>query len=212
MRPGGASLGILVVLLFAAQTNGASTGTALMQSAAKGGDSIVDIDGRRLDPFKPAGAASVIVFVATDCPISNSYAPEIQRICLDYRSRGISCFLIYEDLANASSGGSLNEEVRRHLQEYRYADIPALIDGTRAVARRVKASITPQAVVIDREARIRYRGRIDNWYVAFGKRRQTATQHDLRDALDAVLKGHRVRQVETEALGCYIADPASLRK
>lgn len=212
MRPGGAPLGVLVVLLFAALANGVLAGTGLMRSAVRQADSIVDIDGRPLDPFKPAGAANVMVFVATDCPISNSYAPEIQRICLDYRARGVSCFLIYEDLASASSPGNLNAAVRGHLRDYRYADIPALIDRTRAVARRAKASITPQAVVIDRESGIRYRGRIDNWYVAFGKRRQNATQHDLRAALDAVLEGRRVPKVETEALGCYIADPESLRK
>jgi thiol-disulfide isomerase/thioredoxin len=212
MRPGRVPLGILVVLLFAAQTRGSSTGPALIESAVSQAESIVDIDGGARDPFKPASVANALFFVATDCPISNAYAPAIQQICLDYRSRGISCFLIYEDLANGPSGGNLNEEVRKHLREYRYAGIPALIDRTRAVAGRAKASITPQAVVIDRESRIRYRGRIDNWYVSFGKRRQTATEHDLRDALDAVLEGRRVRKVETEALGCYIADPASLRK
>ena len=56
------------------------------------------VDGRVLTPFKPAQAAHVLFFVATDCPISNSYAPEIQSVCRDYAGRGVSCSLIYEDV------------------------------------------------------------------------------------------------------------------
>jgi thiol-disulfide isomerase/thioredoxin len=171
-----------------------------------------DVDGRPLNPFQPAGLANVIFFVATDCPVSNSYAPEIQRVCREYGSRGVSCSLIYEDVDTAPSGTRLDDEVRKHLQEYRYADIPAAIDRSRAIARRAKTSITPQAVVIDRTGEIRYRGRIDNFYAALGKPRQQVTERDLRNALDAVLSGRPVPKVETEALGCYIVDPALLRK
>ena len=173
---------------------------------------ILDIDGRPLHPFEPAGMANVIFFVATDCPISNSYAPEIQRVCREYGPRGIGCSLMYEDLDTSSSGARLDDEVRKHLREYRYADIPAAVDRWRTIAKHAKASVTPQAVVIDQAGAIRYRGRIDNFYAALGKPRQQVTEHDLRDALDAVLSGRPVPKVETEALGCYIVDPALLRK
>lgn len=172
----------------------------------------LDITGRPLDPFQPAGAANVIFFIATDCPISNSYAPEIQRVCREYGSRGVSCSLIYEDVDTAQSGTRLDDEVRRHLHDYRYADIPAAVDRSRTIAKQARASITPQAVVIDRAGTIRYRGRIDNFYAALGRPRQQVTEHDLRNALDAVLAGRPVPKVETEALGCYIVDPAMLRK
>jgi hypothetical protein len=174
--------------------------------------SIPGIDGRTLHPFEPAGTANVIFFVATDCPISNSYAPEIQRVCQEYGPRGVDCSLMYEDVDTASSATPLDDEVRRHLQEYRYAGIPAAVDRARTIARRANATITPQAVVIDRQGAIRYRGRIDNFYAAFGKPRQQVTERDLRNALDAVLSGRPVPKVETEALGCYIVDPALLRK
>ena len=107
---------------------------------------------------------------------------------------------------------SLDDEVRKHLHDYRYADIPAAVDRSRAIAKRAKASITPQAVVIDRAGTIRYRGRIDNFYAALGRPRQQATERDLRNALDAVLTGRPVPKVETEALGCFNVDPAMLRK
>lgn len=190
----------LAVLASAAATRGPAVGQ------------ILDLDGRPLNPFAPAGAANVIFFVATDCPISNSYAPEIQRVCREYGPRGVGCSLIYEDVDTSSSATRLDAEVRKHLQDYRYSDIAAAVDRTRAVAKRVKASVTPQAVVIDHAGEIRYRGRIDNFYAALGKPRQQVTERDLRNALDAVLSGRPVPKVETEALGCFIVDPALLRK
>src|SRR5262245_32550830 len=157
-----------------------------------------DIDGHAVRLFTPAGIANLLLFVASDCPISNGYAPEIQRICRDYSSKGLLCALIYEDLRIDAAG------VRSHLDDYRYSGIQTVIDSDGAVARRAGASVTPQAIVVDAEAKVRYRGRIDNLSAALGQRRHRATVHDLRDALDAVIAFRRVATPETEAIGCFI--------
>jgi hypothetical protein len=99
--------------------------------------------------------------------------------------------------------------MRKHLTEYRYGGMPALIDSNRKIANRAHATVTPEAVVIDSRGEIRYRGRIDNFYAALGKPRQQVTVHDLRDALDAVLAGRPVPNPETKALGCTIV-PADI--
>lgn len=75
-----------------------------------------------------------------------------------------------------------------------------------------KATVTPEAVVVDRNGEIRYRGRIDNFYADLGKPRQQITQHDLADALNAVLAGKPVLHPETKALGCYIVSPDIFKK
>ncbi len=186
---------------------------AVVLTAARGASvDIRDLDGRLLKPFEPAGVAHVLFFVATDCPISNSYAPEIQRVCQQYGTRGVTCSLMYEDVDTAPSSEPLDRQVRTHLRQYRYTGIPAAVDRQRTMATRAGATITPQAVVIDRAGQIRYRGRIDNFYAALGKPRQQVTEHDLRDALDAIVAGRPVPKSETQALGCRITDPAVLRK
>ena len=68
------------------------------------------------------------------------------------------------------------------------------------------ATITPQAVVIRPDESIAYRGRIDNFYAALGRPRRVVTEHDLRDALDAVFAGKPVPKPETQAVGCYIPE------
>jgi hypothetical protein len=176
----------------------------LMSAAAS--FQIRDVDGAFLHPFTPAGSANILFFISVDCPISNSYAPEIQRLCEHYGKQGVGCALMYEDL-DLNPGA-----VRKHLQEYGYKAVPAVIDAERKVSGRAKADVTPEAVVVDAKGEIRYRGRIDNFYADFGKPRQQVTVHDLSDALDAVLAGRAVSIPETQPLGCYIVDPKPLSK
>ena len=177
----------------------------LLLALMAGSLQIRSIDGAALRPLEPAGAAGVILFIATDCPISNGYAPEIQRICGANAARGIGCTLIYED------PGVSADAVRRHLDEYRYRGIPAAIDHDGSLAARVGASVTPEAVVVDRQGEVRYRGRIDNLYAALGRPRQVVTVHDLQDALTAIAGGRPVAAPHTDAIGCYIV-PSNLRR
>jgi AhpC/TSA family len=160
---------------------------------------IRDLDGQSMSLFTAAKNAAVLFFVTSDCPISNGYAPAIQQICRDRRARGVDCALVYEDAEIAPAG------VRRHLEEFGYRGIPATIDRDRTIADRVRATVTPQAVVVDATGELRYRGRIDNRYADLGMPRRVVTIHDLQNALDAVIDGRPVEHPETPALGCFIA-------
>ncbi len=150
------------------------------------------------DLFTASPATQVIVFIGRDCPISNGYAPAIQRLCRDYAARGVRCTLVYEDREATPAA------VREHLREYGYKDIETSVDGDGRIARRAGATVTPEAVVVDTQGTIRYRGRIDNRYAAVGRPRRHVTSHDLRDAVEAVLAKRPVQRPRTTALGCYI--------
>src|SRR5262245_43792026 len=103
----------------------------LLSALALGSSSPVQIrgiDGRELSPFRPTGPANILFFISSDCPISNSYAPEIQRLCQHYGSQGVGCSLFYEDI------GLSAKDVRKHLDEYKYRGVPAAIDDDRKIA------------------------------------------------------------------------------
>src|SRR6188474_2377161 len=133
----------------------------LAQAARVRNPQLRDLDGHALAPFAPGARVNVVFFVATDCPISNSYAPVIQRVCREYGPRGVECSLIYEDVDIHPATGALDRAVRQHLQEYGYTGFRAIVDRDRAAASHAKASVTPQVFVIDRAGEARYRGRID---------------------------------------------------
>lgn len=179
-----------------------AVGIVFLVVGAAAGAQTRDIDGRTMTPFAPAGKAHVLFFVASDCPVSNSYAPEIQRVCKAYESKGVACSLAYEDVTIDGSA------VRKHMDAFAYRNLPATIDASRTLASRAKVSVTPSAVVIDSRGQIRYRGRINNQYASLGKPRQHVTVHDLTDALDAMVAGNSVARAETEAIGCFIAPAA----
>jgi thiol-disulfide isomerase/thioredoxin len=162
-----------------------------------------DVYGVTQDPLSPSGRAGVLLFVTSDCPISNRYAPEVQRLCADYREKGVSCTLVYEDAAIDPAA------VRSHAEVFGYREIPAVIDTGHAIAAATKATVTPQAVVVAAGGRVQYRGRIDNRYEELGQPRRVITVHDLRDALDDVLAGRPVARPATTAVGCFIASGAT---
>jgi hypothetical protein len=138
----------------------------------------------------------VLLFVRTDCPISNRYAPEIQRIERQFHKQGVAFQLVYPEK------GVTEESIELHRREYRYS-IPGVADPKHLYVARAGVHVTPEAAVFVR-GRLVYRGRIDNQYVSFGQARSTPSAHDLEDALAAVVAGHDPRSRRTEAVGCAI--------
>lgn len=159
---------------------------------------IQDINGVPRFPLKPEGRASVLFFITSDCPIANSYAPEIQRICSEYGPKRVSCDLVYVDPTLTVA------EVRKHVQDFGYASLTAILDSSHKLVKAAAATITPEAAIIGPSGHVLYRGRIDNVYAALGRRRPEATERDLRKALDEILSGKPVSAPQTRAIGCYI--------
>ena len=172
--------------------------SVLAGHAPQAGAPVRDVDGVTRELFAPSDPVNVLLFVASDCPVSNGYAPEIQRLCAAYRKKGVSCTLVYEDAVIDSAA------VRRHRETFGYRDVFAVIDANHTIAAAAKATVTPQAVVIAAGGSVRYRGRIDNRHEQLGRPRRVVTVHDLRDALEDLLAGRPVTTPATNAVGCYI--------
>ena len=141
--------------------------------------------------------AILLFFVTTDCPVGNSYVPEMNRIREAYEPRGVRVLAVQSDTTIAET------EVARYARDYQYT-FPLLLDPRQVLVRLAGATITPQAAVLAPDGKVLYLGRIDNRVADFGKQRPQATEHDLRDALDAVLAGKPVVHPFTRSVGCAI--------
>jgi thiol-disulfide isomerase/thioredoxin len=151
----------------------------------------------QLSLLSPHGEkAVVLLFVRTDCPISNRYAPELQRIYRKYSLKGFDFRLVYPET------GVTPEKAEKHRREYGYT-IPTLLDAGHEYVTRARARFTPEAAVFI-HGQLIYLGRIDDRYVDIGKARPEAEHHDLEEVLAAVVAGKSVRLRETKAVGCAI--------
>jgi len=144
-------------------------------------------------------AMTVLIFVSIDCPVSNRYAPEIKRLHDEFTARGVRFRLVYPNPIDDEAA------IGKHLRDFGYPSIAAR-DRDRSLVKMAGATITPEAAVFDARQRLVYRGRIDDRFVELSRERPAATQHDLRNALTAVLAGKPVSPSQTQAVGCFIAD------
>lgn len=171
---------------------------ALSVGCGADGPQAFDMEGHRVDAVDDGARATVWVFVRHDCPISNRYAPEIQRLTVEYGSRGIRFYLVYPD------PDETRERVLDHRAQYGLTATP-LHDPHHELVRQAEVRVTPEAAVVV-DGRIVYRGHIDDRYVDFGQARPQPTHRSLRDALEAVLADRTPSVARTRAVGCPIAD------
>ena len=158
-----------------------------------------NLDGKSMDPFKSTPSrVLVLLFVRTDCPISNRYAPVMEKLSEEFQGKA-KFWLVYPDAAESAA------QIRTHLSEFHYA-LPALRDIHRSLVKRAQATITPEAAVFDASGKLVYHGRIDNWYEDFGRARAAATTHELADAIRNTVAGRATAPDHANAVGCYISD------
>jgi hypothetical protein len=159
---------------------------------------IKDVHGADHQPLAAAGQkATVLFFVLAECPIANSYAPEINRIVAAYGARGVRCYLVYvEDDLSA-------EAARQHARDHGFK-FPALLDRGHQLVKFTQVTVSPEVAVLAPDNTVLYRGRIDDRAAAFGKSRVTPSKRDLREAMDAILEGKPVATPVTKAVGCYL--------
>jgi hypothetical protein len=159
----------------------------------------VDLDGKAVDPFAVTVKVRVFIFVRTDCPVSNRYAPELSRLNDEFASRGAAFSLVYADPAQTPEG------IRQHIEQYRFPGA-VIRDPGHALVRRAKVTITPEAAVFSPAGKLLYHGRIDNRFVELGKAMASPTRRDLEDAIAAALDGRPQPEASAPAVGCYLAD------
>jgi len=157
-----------------------------------------DVDGVDHRQEEWASKRAIIIFFTTvDCPLSNGYVPEMNRIRQEYASRGVAFYAVEADTTIDVT------DVRRHAKEFGFT-FPVLIDNRQFLARLAGATATPEVAVLSSAGKVLYLGRIDNRVEDFDRRRNVVTEHDLRNALDAVLAGKPVLHPTTKAVGCAI--------
>jgi peroxiredoxin len=173
-------------------------GFCTLQAQTVSDFAFTDTDGHQHTRAEWAGKRAIVLFfLTTDCPLSNNYVPELNRLNGIYAPRGIAFYAVQGDATIP------DDDVRKHARDFAYT-FPYLFDSKETLAAETGATTTPQAAVLSPAGQLLYLGRIDNRLEDFGKQRVQITEFDLRDALDAVLAGKTVPHPRTKAIGCAV--------
>tara|TARA_B100000315_G_scaffold130524_1_gene120124 strand:+ start:6221 stop:6769 length:549 start_codon:yes stop_codon:yes gene_type:complete len=150
-----------------------------------------------LDSFKKKKVL-VVIFMCNHCPYVIAVLDRLIAIQNDYEDKGVQLIGINpNDTVNYPEDSFDN--MKKKVKE-KNIPFPYLIDESQNIARKYDAVCTPDIYVYGNERTLIYRGRIDdNW-----QEESKVTQRDLRDALDAILKGNPVSGKQTPSMGCSI--------
>ena len=141
--------------------------------------------------------ASVIVFLAPDCPLSQNYTLTLNALSDKFQNNRVAF------LGIISGKGFKKEEVDSFVNKFKIK-FSVLRDEDLNLAAYFKATKTPEAFAVNSEGKILYAGAIDNWAVDLGKHRSVITEHYLEDALKNIVENKEIQIKKTEAVGCFI--------
>jgi len=158
----------------------------------------VDLDGKPVSNLAGPGIRLVVlVFAASDCPISNRYIPEIARLNREFSSRGVRFWWVFPNPADDA------QVVKQHNRDFQIHE-DALLDVTQSLVKRANVTVTPEVAVFTAGMQEIYRGRIDDRYLSLGQERPQAVNHDLEAAIGAALSGKAIPQPAGPPVGCSI--------
>ena len=171
-----------------------SSGQSVLGEVNKVDDfSLKDYNGKEfsLSDFKDSKAI-VVIFVATECPVSNAYNSRMESIYNDYKNKNVTMVGINSN--KAEDIGRIKEHAKS-----KGLTFPILKDEKNIIADKFRASVTPEVFVLNNNFEVLYHGRIDD-----SRDESDVEKKDLRYALDEILSDKQVSDPVTKAFGCTI--------
>ena len=160
-----------------------------------------DLRGKPItDLAGPGIRVVVLIFAASDCPVSNRYVPEIARLNREFTKQGVRIWWVFPNPEDRSS------TVAQHNHAFAITE-PTVLDTRQSLVHLAHVTTTPEAAVFrskGNDLREVYRGRIDDRYLSIGQERPRAQQHDLEAAIGAALADKPVPPSGGPPIGCSI--------
>ena len=156
--------------------------------------SLKNYDGKEfsLDKVRKENKFTVIMFIATQCPVSNAYNERMVKLNDLYAKKGV----VFIGINSNKRESEL--EIAQHAKDNGFK-FPVLKDKENKVADSCGAQVTPEIFILNTDGKLLYHGRIDD-----NRNTEKVKVNDLAVALDALLAGKEPPKAETKAFGCSI--------
>ena len=144
-------------------------------------------------------AGTVIMFICNHCPFVIHVNPELVNLGKEYQEKGIGFVAISSnDVNNYPDDAPDLMKITAKREGYSF---PYLYDETQEVAKAYDAACTPDFYLFDGDAKLVYRGQLDDSRPGNGL---PLTGLDLRNAMDALLAGDKISSEQKPSIGCNI--------
>jgi peroxiredoxin len=171
---------------------GLPLGTSAVDFQLKG----VDGETHNLNSFSDKKAL-VVIFSCNHCPYVQAYEDRMVQIQRDYSAKGVTVVAINSNDETGYPEDSYPNMIKRAKE--RGFNFPYIRDDTQEIAKKYGAICTPHVFAFDQQRRLQYKGRIDD-----NRNPESVKTKDLRNALDAILAGHKPSVQETRPFGCSV--------
>ena len=139
----------------------------------------------------------VVIFSCNHCPYVVAYEDRMVAIQRDYASKGVQLIAINSNDDKSYPEDSFPNMVKR--AKDKHFNFVYARDADQSVVDAYGGVCTPHVFAFDKDRKLAYRGRIDD-----SKDQSKVSSNDLRNALDDLLSGKKVRVPDTKPFGCSI--------
>ena len=142
---------------------------------------------------------SLVMFLCNHCPFVVHIIDEIVRMANDYRVQGIGFIAI-----SSNDAVKYPQDGPQQMTEFAFKnkiDFPYLYDQSQEVARAYDAACTPDFFLFDANAKLFYRGQMDDSRPGNGI---PVSGSDLRSAIDALIYNRTLKTPQKPSIGCSI--------
>ena len=142
---------------------------------------------------------TMIMFICNHCPFVLHVNDALIKLANDYKEKGIGFIAISSnDVENYPQDSP--EKMKILAEELGYP-FPYLYDETQEVAKAYDAACTPDFYVVDKDAILVYRGRMD---ASRPGNEIENNGEDIRNVLDAIVAGNPITEQQYPSAGCNI--------
>jgi len=149
--------------------------------------------------FGPDDRAVCFAFLHPSCPLAQEYAPVLESLFDRFAGSGVRFVGVVCECDDPA-------DIEAYRTKYGIT-FPIRLDADFALAEALDATTTPEVVLVDRERRIRYAGRIDDRYKIRGVMTPGDAEPELANAIADLLAGREIREPKTTAAGCPLDRP-----
>ena len=151
-----------------------------------------------LDDIK-GNKGTLIMFICNHCPYVKAVIQDIVSDCKELEKHGINSVAICSNDVKNYPEDSFDKMIE--FSKNHNFSFPYLHDETQEVAKKYDAACTPDFFIYNSDKQLVYRGQLDD---SRPGNDVPVTGHDLRKAIDSLMKGEKIDKNQKPSIGCNI--------